>query len=67
MFAQTDLEERLIWSVKEYNSKEISEVLNLSVNTIESHRKNLILKFHVKNTTGLVKQAYEKGFEDFGE
>jgi DNA-binding NarL/FixJ family response regulator len=48
--------------LNEENSKSIAEILNLSVNTVETHRKNLIAKFQVKNTAGLVKQAFVKGF-----
>lgn len=41
----------------EYSGKEISEELFISTHTVESHRKNLIKKLHVKNTIGLVKYA----------
>ncbi|NLP58927.1 response regulator transcription factor [Lutibacter sp. B1] len=38
---------------KQYNSKEISKLLHISVNTVETHRKNLISKLNVKNVVGL--------------
>lgn len=38
---------------KEMNSKEISAKLHISVNTVETHRKNLINKLKVKNVVGL--------------
>lgn len=43
----------------EKNSKGIAESLFISVNTVETHRKNLILKFGVKNSVGLIKKAME--------
>lgn len=42
-------------------TSEISEKLFISTHTVESHRKNLLSKFRVKNTTGLVKFAYQNG------
>ncbi|PZQ83564.1 MAG: DNA-binding response regulator, partial [Flavobacterium johnsoniae] len=33
------------------------EELNISTNTVETHRKNLIKKLNVKTTIGLVKYA----------
>jgi DNA-binding NarL/FixJ family response regulator len=38
---------------KQYNSKEISKLLHISINTVETHRKNLISKLNVKNVVGL--------------
>lgn len=38
---------------KGYSSKEIAEKLSISYYTIETHRKNLIRKFNVKNITEL--------------
>lgn len=43
----------------EKNSKEIAEALFISANTVETHRKNLILKFNVKNSVGLIRRAME--------
>lgn len=43
--------------VKEFTTKEISEQLTISVNTIDTHRKNIMKKLKVKNTIGLVKYA----------
>ena len=37
----------------QYNSKEISKLLHISINTVETHRKNLISKLNVKNVVGL--------------
>jgi len=38
-------------------AKEIADKLNISTNTVISHRKNLINKFKVKNTAQLIKTA----------
>jgi len=43
--------------VKEFTTKEISEQLTISINTIDTHRKNIMRKLEVKNTIGLVKYA----------
>jgi len=42
-------------------STQIADKLNISINTIESHRRNLFLKFDVKNAVELVRKAMEKG------
>ncbi|MCC9066137.1 response regulator [Flavobacterium piscisymbiosum] len=41
----------------EYSGKEISEQLFISMNTVETHRKNIMKKLQIKNTIGLVKYA----------
>ncbi|KRD12615.1 LuxR family transcriptional regulator [Flavobacterium sp. Root901] len=41
----------------EYSGKEISEKLFISINTVETHRKNILKKLNIKNTIGLVKYA----------
>ena len=38
---------------KQYSTKEISEELHITINTVETHRKNLISKLNVKNVVGL--------------
>jgi DNA-binding NarL/FixJ family response regulator len=35
-------------------SKEISEQLNLSLHTVETHRRNILRKLNLKKTTSLV-------------
>ncbi len=42
-----------------YSSKEISEKLFISINTVESHRKKILMKLNVKNSIGIVKYATE--------
>ena len=43
----------------ELTMKEIGEKLNLSDNTIQNHRTNLLRKTGAKNTVGLVRYAFE--------
>ncbi len=50
---------RLIAS--EYTNKEISQSLNLSLSTVDFHRKNLYEKTGVKNVAGLTKYALKNG------
>ncbi len=38
---------------QQYTTKEMSESLNISESTVETHRKNLIRKVNVKNSVGL--------------
>lgn len=47
---------------KGMNTHEISESLFISENTVEWHRKNLMLKFGARNATDLVVKALSKGF-----
>jgi DNA-binding NarL/FixJ family response regulator len=42
-------------------TQQIADKLCLSVNTIETYRKNLLLKFETPNVAGLVKKAAELG------
>lgn len=42
-------------------SIEIGEKLYISKNTVETHRKNLLIKLNAKNTPALLKIAYEVG------
>lgn len=44
---------------EELNTNEIAEKLFISANTVMTHRKNLLLKFDVKNSVGLVRKALE--------
>lgn len=42
-----------------HSSKIISEKLFISINTVESHRKKILMKLNVKNSIGIVKYAVE--------
>ncbi len=46
---------------EENTTQEIAKILKLSPYTIETHRKNLLSKLDVRNTTGLVKYALNVG------
>jgi DNA-binding NarL/FixJ family response regulator len=46
---------------QELTNHEIGEKLFISTKTVESHRNNLLQKFGVRNTAGLVKAAFTKG------
>lgn len=41
------------------NSKEISDKLFISFNTVETHRRHIFQKLNIKNSTGLVRFAIE--------
>lgn len=51
--------EILVLIAKEMNTREIAEQLFISVNTVETHRKNLIRKLKVKNVVGLALFAHK--------
>ena len=44
---------------KEFSNNAIAESLHLSVQTVSTHRKNLLKKLAVKNTAGLVRWAMD--------
>ena len=46
---------------QEHTTQEISNQLHISLNTVETHRKNLLSKFGVRNSVGLIKIAIERG------
>lgn len=56
--------EVLILITEEYTTPQIAEKLFISVNTAETHRKNLLHKLNAKNAAGLVRIAMEKGLLD---
>ncbi len=45
----------------ENTTTQIAKKLMLSKHTIETHRKNILLKLNVKNTAGLIKYAFKNG------
>ena len=49
---------------KEFTNDEISKKLIISKRTVESHRKNIISKFGLRNTAGLVHYAVKNGLVD---
>lgn len=46
----------------EKKSPEIAEILDISVNTVETHRKHLFDKLKVTNAAGLIKAGYALGY-----
>jgi two-component system, NarL family, nitrate/nitrite response regulator NarL len=43
---------------KEFNSRQIAEILFISERTVETHRKNILRKTGAANLVGLIKYAY---------
>jgi len=50
--------------VKEFTTSEIAEKLFVSINTVETHRANLLMKLDCKNVAGLVRVAIENHLLD---
>lgn len=46
---------------REHTTNEIASSLHISLNTVESHRRNLLHKLNARNAAGLVRIAMEKG------
>jgi len=46
---------------REYSSTQIAEKLFVSTSTVDTHRKNMLLKLGVNNTVGLIKYAIKHG------
>ena len=44
----------------EHSSKEIAQQLFLSYETVNSHRKNIMIKLGVSNTAGMIRAAFEQ-------
>jgi RNA polymerase sigma factor (sigma-70 family) len=60
----TEREKQVLQHVyRELSSKEIAEQLNMSVGTVETHRKNLMRKLDTKSVVGLAKMALLLGLE----
>jgi DNA-binding CsgD family transcriptional regulator len=46
----------------EHTSLEMAEKLSVTMATIETHRRNMIKKFGVRNSVGLIKLALENNW-----
>ena len=44
-----------------FTNQEIAEKLFISSSTVDSHRKNMLIKFNAKNTAALIKTVISKG------
>lgn len=53
--------EVLQFVAKEYTNQEIADKIDVSLRTVETHKRNLIKKLRVKNVVGLVRFAIEQG------
>lgn len=51
--------EVLYFVSKEFTNQEIAERMEISLRTVETHKRNLIKKLRVKNVVGLVRYAME--------
>lgn len=65
-FGMNDLSHREVEIVdliaNELTTSEISSALNISVSTVENHRKNIFRKMGVKNLAGMVRSATKAGY-----
>jgi len=43
-------------------SKDIAQLLSISIRTVEHHRANIMKKINIKNTAELIKYAIQKGY-----
>lgn len=50
--------------VNEYTTGEIADELGISFGTVETHRRNLLIKLGARNTAGLVRTGLEYGLLD---
>ncbi|WP_316829246.1 response regulator transcription factor [Pedobacter aquatilis] len=48
-------------------NNEITEKLFISINTVDTHRKNLMIKLKAKNTAELIKHALQHNLIDYSE
>lgn len=51
--------EILVLIAKENSSQQIAEKLFISLNTVETHRKNLFRKLNIKNLAGIIRYAFQ--------
>lgn len=51
--------EILILIAREFSSQQIADKLFISINTVESHRKNIFRKLDIKNIAGIIRYALQ--------
>ncbi len=54
--------EVLFFVSKEFSNQEIAERMEISLRTVETHKRNLVKKLRVKNVVGLVRYALENQY-----
>ena len=54
--------EVLYYVSKEFSNQEIAERMEISLRTVETHKRNLVKKLRVKNVVGLVRYALENQY-----
>ena len=65
MFPKQKLSEETLKLLAEgYRSKEIAELLCISVKTVNTHRNNIMNKLDLHNSAALTTYAIEKGLVD---
>lgn len=58
----TKREKEVLWLlINEKNTEEISDALLITKSTVISHRKNMLIKLHAKNTAGMIRKCYHHG------
>jgi DNA-binding CsgD family transcriptional regulator len=63
MLALTPREKEIVQLiVNEFSSSEIAGQLELSVRTVDTHRKTIYRKTHTQNLVGLMKYAIREGY-----
>ena len=50
--------------MEEYTSAQIADSLQISLNTVETHRRNIMSKLNSKNTAGIVRTVLQHGLLD---
>lgn len=50
--------------VKEFSSQDIADALEISIRTVDTHRKNIAKKLKTKSLIGLTKYAIREGMVD---
>ncbi|MFT6808616.1 MAG: DNA-binding CsgD family transcriptional regulator [Saprospiraceae bacterium] len=62
MMVSTREKEVLSLIAYEFTSNEIAQKLFMSIHKAISHRQNLMAKFGVRNTAGLIRRGFELGY-----
>lgn len=67
-YTLTDREKEILsLLVSSHTNKQIARKLNLSENTVKTHRRNIHAKFGVNNLLGMVRYACRSNLIDFGD